>query len=469
MRIPPEEVRYSPLSMMDAGAVFRWRGKLYRAIPPRRVELVKRLFGCGLIDALVRARLFVPSRMTDLALEGHGLVVEHEEIQSVTYPREWTFSMLRDAGLLILELNELASRYGFQTQDCHSYNVLFRGEAPLYVDLGSFVQSSATGLLSLDEFRRSYCYPLRIWRSLGPTWGKQAVQRPGFLLTPEDYLAARWPFFRWPGGTTAGRALARIARLQSLPDETFDHFKARHRRWKVTVAALIRGGGRWQSAFPRLRRMLEALEPPRVRTDWSDYHDGLAGAGEEAGLTPRFRHVVERLSSLGVGSVLEIAANQGILSQALRRVHPALAVIATDRDAAALDKGYRAARSQGLGIQWAVLDPFFTERSGVEESPEERFRSEAVVALALTHHLLLTAGYSLDTVLEVLSLYSSRYVFVEFMPLGLHDGTAPVAVPSWYTQEWFQAGFERRFRLIERTQLEENRILFVGLKNNAAG
>jgi hypothetical protein len=469
MRIPPEEVRYSPLSLMDAGVVFRWREKLYRAIPPRRVELVKRLFGSGLIEALARERMFVPSRITDLELDGYGLVVEHEELRRVTYPREWTFSMLKDAGLLVLRLNEVSSRYGFQTQDCHSYNVVFSGESPCYVDLGSFVPSKTNVLLSRHVFQQSYCYPLKIWRSLGPVWGRQAIQRPGFLLSVEDYLAARWPVFRWHPASAIGRALARIAQLQSLPDEAFDHFRTRHPGWKVTAATLIRNAGRWPAAFHRLRRVLEAVEPPRVRTDWSDYHDGFAGAREEGRLTPRFRHVADRLFSLGVASVLEIAANQGLLSQALKRAHPGLPVIATDRDEAALDKGYRTARSQRLGIQWALLDPFFNERSNVEDAPEERFRSDAVVALALTHHLLLTAGYSLDRILQVLALYSSRYVLVEFMPLGLFDGTGPAATPSWYTREWFQSGFEKRFELIECAQLEENRVLFVGLKRDVPG
>jgi hypothetical protein len=375
--------------------------------------------------------------------------------------------MLKDAGLLALRLNEVASRYGFQTQDCHSYNVVFSGESPCYVDLGSFVPSKDYALLSHDVFQRSYCYPLKIWRSLGPAWGRQAVQRPGFLLNVEDYLAARWPVFRWRGTSTVAGLLARMARLQSLSDEAFDHFKTRHPGWKVAVATAIRNSGRRHADFSRLRRTLEAIGRPRARTDWSNYHDNLPGTRGESGLTPRFRHVADRVSSLGVGSVLEIAANQGILAQALRQARPDLQVIATDRDEAALDKGYRAAKARGLGIHWAVLDPFFTEQSNLEDRPEERFRSDAVVALALTHHLLLTAGYSLDRILQALALYSSRYVLVEFMPLGLHDGTGPTTVPPWYTVEWFQSGFERRFQVIERTQLEPNRILFVGLKHDA--
>ena len=49
------------------------------------------------------------------------------------------------------------------------------------------------------------------------------------------------------------------------------------------------------------------------------------------------------------------------------------------------------------------------------------------------------------------------------MPLGLADGEhVPPPTPAWYTEDWFAAAFRRHFQLLERTQLEPNRILYVG-------
>ena len=159
---------------------------------------MQRLFSSGLIDALVKEGVFVHSRMTDYKLDGFDLVIEHQIVEVVSYPREWSFSMLKEAALLILRVNEIAGEFGYQINDCQAYNVLFVGEMPVYIDLGSFIPlQRKASMLALDEFLRTYYYPIKIWSSVGVAWGMRAVQRPGLLLDTEDYLRCRWPIFRW--------------------------------------------------------------------------------------------------------------------------------------------------------------------------------------------------------------------------------------------------------------------------------
>jgi hypothetical protein len=95
--------------------------------------------------------------------------------------------------------------------------------------------------------------------------------------------------------------------------------------------------------------------------------------------------------------------------------------------------------------------------------PAERFRSDAAIALALIHHLLLKPPfYDVGAILESIGRYSYRYVFIEFMPLGLHDGQSSPPVPEWYTIEWFRTAFARHFEFVGEEQLEPNRVLFIG-------
>jgi hypothetical protein len=54
------------------------------------------------------------------------------------------------------------------------------------------------------------------------------------------------------------------------------------------------------------------------------------------------------------------------------------------------------------------------------------------------------------------------------MPLGLFDGTSAPSVPDWYNEAWFLKGFTCKFVLVERIQLEPNRILFVGSTTTAS-
>jgi hypothetical protein len=65
--------------------------------------------------------------------------------------------------------------------------------------------------------------------------------------------------------------------------------------------------------------------------------------------------------------------------------------------------------------------------------------------------------------------FSSEYVFIEFMPLGLWNGKSSPAVPDWYTMEWFTKNFEAFFELIEMTEIEQNRVLFIGRKKIEKG
>ena len=79
------------------GFIFAWQNKLFRAIYPSAEEHVRELFDCGLISELVSLRIFPESFLTDYSMEGINLIVEHQLIERVTYPTEWSYLMLRDA------------------------------------------------------------------------------------------------------------------------------------------------------------------------------------------------------------------------------------------------------------------------------------------------------------------------------------------------------------------------------------
>jgi hypothetical protein len=76
--------------------------------------------------------------------------------------------------------------------------------------------------------------------------------------------------------------------------------------------------------------------------------------------------------------------------------------------------------------------------------------------------LILTQNLGISYVLDVIARFSRKFVLIEFMPLGLHDGISAPPVPSWYNENWFRAEFASRFDIIERRQLEKNRVLYVG-------
>ncbi len=64
--------------------------------------------------------------------------LEHERVEIISYPYEWTFGMLKAAALLQLQLTEAAIGEGFTLKDATPYNVQFVGAKPVFIDIPSF-------------------------------------------------------------------------------------------------------------------------------------------------------------------------------------------------------------------------------------------------------------------------------------------------------------------------------------------
>jgi hypothetical protein len=177
---------------------------------------------------------------------------------------------------------------------------------------------------------------------------------------------------------------------------------------------------------------------------------------------PRFGRIIEIVQSHDIKSIVELGGNQGIFSEMLLKNTSVEGVICTDYDEKAVDVMYKNARQKELNLTPAVVDIMFPLMNYYEAPPYERFRSDAVLALAVTHHIVLGQHIQIELFFEIVTKYTTKYVFIEYMPLGLHDGKTAPPLPSWYTMDWFKTAFEKFFALNLVEQLDENRVLFFG-------
>ena len=95
-------------------------------------------------------------------------VLRHERIPFVSYPYEWTFSMLKDAALVQLDLLLAALDQGLILKDSTPYNVQFRGARPVFVDIGSYErQRDGEPWIGYRQFCMLYLYPLLLQATKG--------------------------------------------------------------------------------------------------------------------------------------------------------------------------------------------------------------------------------------------------------------------------------------------------------------
>ena len=154
----------------------------------------------------------------------------------------------------------------------------------------------------------------------------------------------------------------------------------------------------------------------------------------------------------------------GIFSLALRMSKIARKVVCTDRDEAAIEYAYNLFKKRPEDCTAAIIDFLEENRSIKVPSVAERYRADVVVALALTHHLILSHGVGVTLLMRRIAAFCTRYAVVEFMPLGLWDGHSAPPVPAWYSLDWFRRHFLMHFDLLCEEKLGDNRILLVGRK-----
>ena len=157
------------------GRVFHYGEKFYRAITPEGANNILKLFRSGLIDKL-QSHNFIPrTNIASLELEGYPFVLEHEKIKNVSYSYEWSFTMLKDAALMVLDVFELLINHGFTSQDAHTGNILFKDNHPVWVDVTSFIENKSVGFWMLFEYFYSIYQPLELM-SINPTIARERLK-----------------------------------------------------------------------------------------------------------------------------------------------------------------------------------------------------------------------------------------------------------------------------------------------------
>ena len=95
----------------------------------------------GLYESLVTRGLLVSHTEVTVKPSEPALcykVLQPQRVPFISYPYEWSFSQLKDAALLTLEITRLALEKGMILKDASAYNIQFVNGNPVLIDTLSF-------------------------------------------------------------------------------------------------------------------------------------------------------------------------------------------------------------------------------------------------------------------------------------------------------------------------------------------
>jgi hypothetical protein len=206
--------------------------------------------------------------------------LRHATVPFVSYPYEWSFSMLQDAARLHLRLLAEALDEDFILKDASAYNVQWLGAAPVFIDIPSFERrASGHPWAGYRQFCQLFLYPLMLQAykdiSFRP-WLRGQIDG----VEPQTMAGLFTGRFRFKPGVLTHVTLQ--AKLQAKASDTRRNVKSDLERAGFNKAMI-------QANVKRLRRLVGRLTWRRSRSEWSHY----IGRGQECQggfRAPRRRH-----------------------------------------------------------------------------------------------------------------------------------------------------------------------------------
>lgn len=456
----------------DIGVIFLRENSdvVYRGIKEEKKEFVRDLLNSGLVEELVKKGFFPETKISSCRIDDFSLVLEHKKIGPLSFPFEWSPSMLRDTALLLLNINDIASKYGYELKDAHPYNILFNFSKPIFVDFGSFTKKIGIKnyFIAGRELKEAFLYPLYLYSiGLDRIFSSIFLKNNGSMST-RGYWVFRYKFLR----LFPLRYITKLVHIFSLYRQSFFYDEEILRKklpYLIYIFIIFLKKINFIPFLDSVKQLRKKFEKINLNTEtlWGDYHQ-VSGFYNESGdviLSERMSYVVQFIKDKKIKKIIELAGNQGVLSREIAKLDFIDQVICSDYDEQAIDQLYNNILKENTKILPIVLNFMLSEFGADLPSSSSRFKSDLVIALAVTHHLLLRNMYSIEVILDKIFNYSDDYVIVEFMPLGLFDGVKSPPLPEWYTREWFISHLEKRGVILDEKMFDKNRLMFICKKN----
>jgi hypothetical protein len=398
---------------------------------------------------------------TEIQNQGWASVVQHSKVPFVSYPYEWSFSMLKDAALLHLDLLNEALSENFVIKDSSAYNVQWFGCLPVFIDIPSF-----------EPYR-----PGDIWAGY-----RQFCQM--FLFPLMLYSYKELPFHSLLRGSIDGLEVSDVYKMMSLRDllrsGVFKHVYLQY-KLQGNYASSAKNVRKELSDFGfhkelilanvrSLRKLVYKISLNIKESVWSQYANNNSYTNDDADLKKDF--VRKQIQRHKRSLVWDIGANTGTFSQIASE--NSNYVLAVDADHLAIEHLYLRLKSENnkkilpLTMNLANPSPNQGWRGLERKGLAERGRPDLVMALALIHHAVISANIPLEEFTDWLASICNELI-IEFV--NKDDVMVKTLLANKediyadYTTENFERCLRKHYKIEEKKDLgSKTRALYYCVK-----
>ena len=404
-----------PSSFRDnLGNIYYFEKKILRTINTNSKENFEFLVDNKILEESIKKKFLIDSKVINKNelpkyFSRFDYVVESKLIPYISYPYEWSFEQLKCAAIHHLDFQIFLFKKGAILRDSSAYNIQFIGSEPVFIDLLSIKKyQEGEYWIGYKQFCENFLNPLLLGSIKGITHNA------------------------WFRGNLEGISSVELNKILTLREKMslkiFSHVFLQARLNTMTIESSKKTLKKYQnlkklsknsyiSIIKDLRDWISKLSFKKETTIWQNYSKENTYCVSE--FDKKKLIVSEFVKKRKPSTLIDLGCNDGVYSK-LCLDNGVQNVIGIDFDQNAISNAFIKAKKNKDNFLPLVLDAanpspnhgwFQTERKGFLE----RFKSQALIALAFEHHLIISKNIPLEQFIDWL-LKISNNGLVEFIP-----------------------------------------------------
>ena len=449
-----------PSSFRDpSGFVFSHGGSIYRQINNSFAQNYDSFIASGLYEKLVSRRLLVSHEgiINDSIPTTPDCykLIKPQKIPFISYPYEWSFSQLKEAAMLTLRVQHEAIKHGFVLKDASAFNVQFNESKPVFIDTLSFEPYvPGSPWVAYKQFCQHFLAPLALMAHTDVELSKLMISHiDGVPLSLASKLL--------PFKTRLNYSLASHVHLHSKMQQQHADAAGKDATAKPKTVRLSKQGMR--GLIESLANTVKKLNWKMPETEWGDYYaktNYSERAGEEK------RALVDRILG-SIPDVLTVVQDFGSNTGEFSRIaakHCAL-VVSQDIDPVAVELNYRENSANGPKNILPLIQDFSSPSPAIgwgnaeRSSFLERSKCDALLVLALIHHLAINNNVPLTNIAKLFAGIT-KWLVIEFVPKTDSQVVRLLAtredIFANYTPQGFEEAFSEYFSIVSTENVPDS-------------
>jgi ribosomal protein L11 methylase PrmA len=430
-----------------SGFIFKRDGKLFRQVNLSYQKEYDKLMTSGLYKQLSDKGYLVAHEEVKESPADKTLaykVIQPQAVPFISYPYEWSFSQLKDAALLTLEVARLALAKGMILKDASAYNIQFVDGKPVLIDTLSFdIYTEGKLWDGYRQFCQHFLAPLALASMVD-------IRLTQMLRVYIDGIPLDLASQLLPGKTKLG--------LSGLAVHIHMHANMQKQyadKPQTQTSSVTLGKAAQINMLNGLTKTVSELKWEPKGTEWGEYYSATNYSDDS--LKQKGEIVGKMIEKVAPKSLWDLGANNGLFSREGSK--RGILTVASDIDPVAVEKNYLTIKQTGEKNLLPLVIDLTNPSAAIGWANQERdaFHQRGPVdlamALALIHHLSISNNVPLGSVAEYLASIA-RWAIVEFVPKSDSQVKRLLATRKdifpHYNEEGFEAAFDDFFKIEQK-------------------